>query len=198
MPRFRAALLIASCLVLFGVGSAGAQTSTLAEKVVSQLPPDPLVWRIETFESRTAAEAAAGATSLVAETDGRVWLFTLGPKGGASPGATSVTEIGPLSVPQISQYRLRVELNVAARGERTDPHSHPGAESWYVLAGEVCLRTSLGNTRARAGQGLVGPSGGTSMQSVSSGLVIRRAFVLTVFDATKPRAFPGSLPPGSC
>jgi quercetin dioxygenase-like cupin family protein len=199
MPKLKSVLPVALCLVLLAVGSARGQTSTLAEKLVSQLPPEPLVWRIETFASKAAAEAAVSAVGLVAEAEGRVWLFTLGPKGGSSPDGTLVIEIGPIPVPPTaSQYRLRVEQNIAAAGERTNPHSHPGPESWYVLAGEVCLRTSSGNTRARAGQGLIGPASGTSMQSLSTGLVVRRAFVLTVFDATKPRILPGSLPQGSC
>ncbi len=198
VPRLRAVLLIASCLVLFGLGSAGAQVSTLAEKLVSQLPPEPLAWRIETFEAKTAAEVVAGATGLVAETEGRVWLFTLATKGGASPNGTLVIEIGPIPVPNASQYLLSVELESAAPGERRGWHSHPGSEAWYVLAGELCLQTPSGNPRARPGQGLVGPTGGTLMQSVSTGLVARRAFILFALDATKPRVAPGSLPPRSC
>ena len=49
------------------------------------MPPGPLFWRIENFPTPAAAKAAAGPTGLAAEVAGKVWLFTLGPKGGATP-----------------------------------------------------------------------------------------------------------------
>ena len=55
----------------------------LAERKVAELPAGELYWRIENYPSREAAQAAAGSWSLVAEAAGKVWLFTLGPAGGA-------------------------------------------------------------------------------------------------------------------
>ena len=55
----------------------------LAEKKVTELPAGPLVWRLENFPTLAQAEAAAGSTALVAQSAGKVWLFTLGPAGGA-------------------------------------------------------------------------------------------------------------------
>ena len=59
----------------------------VAEKKLKQLPAGPLFWRLENFPTLAQAQAAAGQTSLAAEVSGKVWLFTLGPKGGATPGA---------------------------------------------------------------------------------------------------------------
>ena len=56
----------------------------VAEIKIKKLPPGPLYWRIDNFESLAAAKAAAGQTSLAAEVGGKVWLFTLGPEGGSS------------------------------------------------------------------------------------------------------------------
>src|SRR5687767_5649438 len=53
----------------------------LSEQRVTQLPAGPIFWRIETFPTLAAAQAAAGPTSLVAQSSGRIWLFTLGPQG---------------------------------------------------------------------------------------------------------------------
>jgi hypothetical protein len=72
----------------------------VAEKKVSQLPDGPLFWRVDNFSSLADAQAAAGPTGLPAEVAGKVWLFTLGPKGGSSPGGSMVAEIGP--VPSIN------------------------------------------------------------------------------------------------
>jgi len=57
----------------------------VAEKKVKELPAGPLYWRVENFATRAEAEAAAGPTSLTAEAADKVWLFTLGAQGGATP-----------------------------------------------------------------------------------------------------------------
>ncbi len=56
----------------------------LAEKKVAELPAGTLFWRIENFPAIAEARAAGGAWSLVAESAGKIWLFTLGPAGGAT------------------------------------------------------------------------------------------------------------------
>jgi hypothetical protein len=60
----------------------------VVETKVKELPPGPLFWRLENFPALTEAQGAAGPTSLAAEVAGKVWLFTLGPKDGSTPGGT--------------------------------------------------------------------------------------------------------------
>ena len=82
-----------------GVGTAGAGTlvvKALVEKKVDKLPAGPLFWRVETFATLAQAQAAAGPMSLAAESNGKAWLFTLGPSGGSSPGGTKMVEVGPI------------------------------------------------------------------------------------------------------
>src|SRR5262245_297056 len=67
----------------------------VAEKKLKELPAGPLYWRLENFPTLAQAQAAAGPTSLAAEVAGEVWLFTLGARGGATPGGSKVAEIGP-------------------------------------------------------------------------------------------------------
>jgi hypothetical protein len=81
----------------------------LVKKKVTGLPSGPLFWRIETFSTTAEAKAASGPTGLVAETGGKVWLFTLGPanrKGSA--GGTKMAEIGPVPEVVATEYLLRV------------------------------------------------------------------------------------------
>lgn len=60
----------------------------LAEKNVAQLPAGQLFWRIENFRTLDEAKAAMRAWSLVAESAGKIWLFTLAASGApASAGA---------------------------------------------------------------------------------------------------------------
>src|SRR5687768_3168962 len=68
----------------------------IAERTVTRLSERPLHWRIETFPSLTAAQAAAGPLSLAAEHAGRAWLFTLGARREATPGGRLVIRIGPV------------------------------------------------------------------------------------------------------
>jgi hypothetical protein len=65
----------------------------LAEKKVEELPAEPLFWRIENFAALPQAQAAAGPWSLVAESAGKVWLFTLGPAGGRQRAALRLRKL---------------------------------------------------------------------------------------------------------
>jgi hypothetical protein len=92
-------------------GVAGSGTlviKPLIEKNVTELPPGPLFWRVESFATLARAQAAAGQLGLVTESGGKVWLFTLGPAGGSSDGGTKMAEIGPLPSIVAPVYLLRV------------------------------------------------------------------------------------------
>ena len=89
-----AVLVIAVVAAFVGLASppgAWAQEAlvikALNEKRVTQLPAGPLYWRVETFPTLEAAQAAAEPTAMVVESAGRIWLVTLGPAGGSSPAA---------------------------------------------------------------------------------------------------------------
>ena len=107
--------------------------SPVAEKNLKGLPPGPLYWRIENFPTLNQAQSAAAAspTSLAAEISGKVWLFTLGPKGGTTPGGTNVAEVGPVPVFAAPEYLLRINHASGPPGSKTPVHSHPGSE--FVL-----------------------------------------------------------------
>ncbi len=177
---------------------AGAQPAlvlkSLAEKKVSDLPAGPLFWRIETFAEATQAHAAEGSTGLVAETAGKVWLFTLGPPGGSSAGAAKVAEIGPIARFAATQYLLRINEGSGPPGSITPVHSHPGSEAFYVLAGETSSITSGGVMRIAAGQSEAGHEPNTPMQVSSSGSADLLSLVMLVVDATKPLSSPAKLP----
>ena len=80
------------------------EIKNVAEKKLKQLPAGPLFWRVENFPTLAQAQAAAGDASLVAEVSGKVWLFTLGPKGGTTAGGSQ----GGRNRPGPSDQRARV------------------------------------------------------------------------------------------
>jgi hypothetical protein len=180
-----------------GVGVAGAGTlvvKPLAEKKVATLPAGPLFWRVESFATLAEARAAAGPMGLVARSDDRVWLCTLGPAGGSSQGGSKVAEIGPLPPIAAPRYLLRVVEASGPPGSHSPVHSHPGVEAAYVLAGEQTFRMSGDVERVEAGKGAASPVASAPMQVSSSGPVGLHALVMFVVDATRPFSSPAKLP----
>ena len=179
------------------VGTAGAGTlvvKSMVEKKVDKLPPGPLFWRVETFATLAQAQAAAGPLGLAAESNGKAWLFTLGPAGGSSSGGTKIVEVGPIPEVSASQYLLRINEASGPPGSVTPVHSHPGSEAAYVLVGEESFRTPHGVKRSAAGHAEAGHAPDTPMQASNSGSVDLRALIMFVVDATKPFSKPATMP----
>ena len=166
----------------------------LAEKRLTQLPPGTLYWRLENFASLAEAEAAAGPTALAVQAAGKAWLFTLGGTGGATPGGTLVTEVGPLPSVTAKNYLLRINEAKGAPGSITPPHTHPGSEAFYVLAGETSSRTPLGTLRLAAGQKAPGTGADVPMQVSSTGTTDLHSLVMFVVDADRPFSSPAQMP----
>jgi len=188
------ALALSLCAIqLFSHAAAAQQTffvKPVAEKNLKQLPAGPLYWRIETFPTLAQAQAAAGKTSLAGEVSGRAWLFTLGPKGGSTPGGSKVAEIGPVPPITAPEYLLRINHAGGPPGAKTAVHSHSGSEAFYVLAGRVGQRTPDGVTYADAGQFMNGHPAGTTMEVFSAGTTDLDQLVMFLVDATKPFSSP--------
>jgi hypothetical protein len=171
----------------------------IAEMKVKQLPKGPLYWRIENFPTLERANTAAGEyrwnpdtvsyeglPSLSAEAAGKVWLFTLGPQGGATPGGTKAAEIGPVPPFSASEYLLRVSLGSGPLEAKTPVHSHPGSESFYVIAGKLGQRTPNGVSYVEAGHTMKGRTGGMPMQVFNGGTTELTALMMFVVDASRP------------
>lgn len=166
----------------------------LAERKVAELPAGTLYWRIENFGNVEQAQAARGAWSLVVESAGKVWLFTLGPTGGSSPGGTKVVEVGPIPRVAAQEYLLRINLATGAPGSITPVHTHPGSEAFFVLAGEQSIRSPHGVMRVKTGQPETGHGADVPMQVSSSGSTDLHSLVMFVVDANRPFSSPAKFP----
>ena len=189
--------LAAMAASLLASASAAAQqfeVKAIAEKKVQQLPPGQLFWRLDTFPTLAQAQAAAGPTALAAEASGKAWLFTLGPKGGSSPGGAEVAEIGPIPPISASEYLLRINRTGGPPGVKTPVHTHAGSETFYVLMGELSQKTPQGVRHVPAGQSMPGRGPGTPMEVSSTGKGDLVALVMFVTDATKPFSSPAAMP----
>lgn len=179
----------------------------VAEMKVKQLPSGPLYWRVENFPSAEQAKTAAGplrwnpdtvsyegSPSLVAEVAGKVWLFTLGAKGGATPGGTKVAEIGPVPAITAPEYLLRVNHGSGPPGSKTPVHTHPGSEAFYVVSGRLGQRTPHGVSHVETGQTMNGHAPDMPMEVFNSGTTDLTALIMFVVDATRPFSVPTKMP----
>jgi hypothetical protein len=166
------------------------EIKNVAEKKLKRLPAGALFWRVENFSTLAQAQAAAGETSLAAEVSGKVWLFTLGPKGGATPGGSKVAEIGPVPPITAPEYLLRINHAGGPPGAKTPVHTHPGSEAFYVLAGRLGQRTPHGVSHAEPGQAMNGHGADMPMEVFSAGTSNLDQLVMFVVDATRPFSSP--------
>jgi hypothetical protein len=195
----RHAALVSAAMIGVALTSSSApaqqfEIKSIAEKTIQQLPGGQLFWRIDNFPTLERAQAAAGPTALAAEAAGKAWLFTLGAKGGSSPGGTIVAEVGPVPSFPAPEYLLRINSAGGAPGARTPVHTHPGSESFYVLTGELSQKTPHGVGHAAAGQTMPGHGPGMPMEVSSSGTSDLSVLVMFVADATKPFSSPAKMP----
>jgi hypothetical protein len=174
-------------------GAAATRRQSTGGKENNGVAAGPLYWRLENFPTRAQAEAAAGPAALVAESGGKIWLFTLGPTGGSSPDGSKVAEVGPLPKVVAKEYLLRVNEASGPPGSITTVHTHPGSEAFYVLAGEQSIRTPDGTIPVSIGQPETGPGGDTPLQVSNSGSTELHALVMFLVDATKPFSSPAKL-----
>jgi hypothetical protein len=166
------------------------EIKNVAEKKLKQLPTGPLYWRIENFPTLAQAQVAASETSLAAEVSGKAWLFTLGPRGGATPGGNKVAEIGPVPLLTAPEYLLRINHAGGPPGAKTPVHTHPGSEAFYVLACRLGQRTPHGVGYADAGQTMNGHGADMAMEVFSAGTSDLDQLVMFVVDATRPFSSP--------
>jgi hypothetical protein len=166
----------------------------VAQKKLKQLPAGPLYWVVENFPTLAEAQTAAGPTSLAAEVAGKVWLFTLGPKGGSTPGGTKVVEVGPVPAITAPEYLLRINHTGGAPGAKTPVHTHPGSEAFYVLTGRLGQKTTNGVSHVEAGKTMNGHGADMAMEVFSSGTIDLNALVMFVVDAGRPFSSPTKFP----
>ena len=211
-------VLLISAMAAAVLGLAPALASAQASYVVKpvaelktkQLPAGPLYWRIENFPTLEQAKAAAGparwnpdtvsydgSPSLAAEIGGKAWLFTLGAKGGKSPGGTLVAEMGPVPAINAPEYLLRINQGSGPPGAATPVHMHPGSESFYVVSGRLGQKTPNGVRYVEAGESANGNAADTPMEVFNAGKTDLTAIILFVVDATRPFSVPTKMPDGA-
>jgi quercetin dioxygenase-like cupin family protein len=192
------ALLLWGCCASAQTAQRGA--GTIATTALGVLPQTPLYWHLDTFPDRAAAEAAMGAHSAVAESFGKVWLFTIAESGWKPIGGIHVAMVGPLPLASGGVFTATYLDATTSPGFQTDVHQHGGPEALYTISGEVCLETPQGKLIGRAGGEPLLIAGNQPMRLTSIGVEKRRSIVLVLHDSAQPWKVPatGWTPKGLC
>ena len=165
----------------------------LVEKKVTELPDGELYWHVSTFESIDQAQQASGPLGLVAEYDGKAWLFTLGHADEVPQAGEQIVQIGPLPPVTATEYLLRINEAGGPPGSATAPHTHPGSESFYVISGQLTQKTPGGVMQLGAGESMVGHGAGEPMIVSNGGSGDLKELALFVVDASQPFSSPAKL-----
>ena len=171
-----------------------------ANAVVGKLPQEPIYWYLDTYSTRSEAEAAKGPRGTVVESLGKVWLLTIESAGWHPSVGARVAEIGPLPINADASYAVQYMEAIFAPGMTAPAHRHSGPEAWYTLSGETCLETPEGKMVGRAGGAYVIVPGGPPMHLTATGRETRRAIVLILHDAAQAPTTPARdwTPKGLC
>ncbi|MEO6445498.1 MAG: cupin domain-containing protein [Gemmatimonadaceae bacterium] len=173
-----------------------------ARQELGPLPPQPsLYWHLDTYGTRLAADRARAARSIVVESLGRIWLFTVAPSDWRpSVLGTRVAQIGHLPIVHADSLAAVYMEGVFQPGMNSVVHRHAGAEAWFTLEGSMCLETPEGVVTQAAGDSGVLVPAGVPMMLTGTGKGPRRSVVLILQDATQPRSTPAMdwTPRGLC
>jgi quercetin dioxygenase-like cupin family protein len=163
----------------------GTPCTIFSRRPVEKFPDGPVLWTLETFPSRAAAQQAMSATGAVVDVDGKVWLLTVGPHRPVPPGAVRAAEIGPLPLPPAKSYEMMLAYVAVPPGSQSAVHVQSGPEAWYVLAGSQCVETPSTVQHIAQGSGGIVPAD-TPLYLIATGTTMRRAFFVIVHDAARP------------
>jgi quercetin dioxygenase-like cupin family protein len=156
----------------------------LVRAELPSLPSGKVFWHLDRFPSKESAEAALTPTSVVVESFGSIWLFTLARKVWHPKGGEHVSTVGPLSVAPATRYAAEYLRSIFTPGTTAPLHVHSGPEAFFAVSGDTCLETPSGVRTARGPRTSLIIEAGPPMLLMAIGSVPRRGFALILHDAS--------------
>jgi len=156
-----------------------------ARHTVTAFPSAAVMWIVETFPSRAAAERVRTPTGAVVESEGETWLLTVGADRPTPSGGTRLATIGPLPLPPAKGYEIMLAHVSVPPGSQSAVHVQSGPEAWYVLSGSQCVETPKTVQHIDKGHsGIVAAD--TPLYLMATGTTTRSAFFVIVHDTARP------------
>jgi hypothetical protein len=157
----------------------------MATEALGAISERPVFWHLYNYPTRAAAEAVKGPQATVAESFGKVWLYTIAGAGWVPSGGEFIGIIGPLPIIAGKQNSARYMEATFPYSMQISTHRHSGPEAWYVMTGVQCVETPQGIIVSRAGEGAVAPEGSPMVLS-SVGRETLRSILLVLHDTSQP------------
>lgn len=159
----------------------------LAEDPIGAFAKQQVFWHLDSYPSRSAAQADKGPHGTVIESFGKVWLMTIEDENWRPTHGSRVAEIGPLPILAGVNYTARLMEADFTPGMTAPSHIHSGPEAWYPVSGQTCLETSDGRVQiSRTGSPAVIVPMGLSMHLTAIGSERRRSIVLILHQTSQP------------
>jgi len=158
----------------------------LVRKEMPSPPGRVVFWHLDRFPSAAAASAAATSGSVVVDSFGATWLFTLERKAWRAKGGEHVSTIGPIAVRAGIHYAAEYLRSVFAPGTKAPLHVHSGPEAFFAESGDTCLEAPGGVQVVRGPGTSLRIEAGPPMLLMAIGTVPRKGFALILHDTTKP------------
>lgn len=159
--------------------------SILANRPLQGQLTGSIYCHLDRFNTLEAAMKEAGPNGVATEAHGFFWLVTVEAKSEDHHNGHHMEWIGPLALPSIDSFTMRVLSSKLMPGSTTPIHTHSGPEVFYIVDGEQCIETLNEGRHFKPGQSYVVPGG-----KVHRGRVIgskaRRALALILYDSTLP------------
>ena len=159
--------------------------SIIEKKALPDNLKEPVFWHIDRFDSAEHARAAAGPASVAFDAAGTSWLMTIESQTSDHHGGQHVAQVGPLPLPQATQYAMQVQSSAFPPGMYSLLHHHSGVEAVYVIQGEACFETPTRALKLQKGETLALPTG-TPMRAVATGSTLRYILAVILYDASQP------------
>jgi len=156
----------------------------LADQSVGSFAAKDVFWHLDRYPSKARAEAAKGSRGIALEALGQYWVVAIEPAN--LPGVTHTATVGPLPVSVGVPYSAMYMQTITPPGFQSAVHTHAGPEAWYNVAGAMCLETSEGVIRDKAGSNGVFVRGDIPMLLTSTGSLERQAMVLVLHESARP------------
>ena len=159
----------------------------LADDPVGRLESAEVVWYLDAYATRAAAEADKGPRGIVVEAMGKILLMTIEQAGWKPAHGTRIGEVGPIPIHAGERYSAQLMEADFKPGMMAPEHRHSGPEAWFAISGETCLETSDGRVQTgRPGGPVIVVPEGVMMHLTATGTEERRSLVLILHDSEKP------------
>jgi hypothetical protein len=157
-----------------------------AKTILGKLPNQPIFWHLDSYPTRTAAQAAKGPRGTVVESFGRVWLLTIAERTWRASTGKHIADGVSLPVENGVQYTAVYLESTFAPGMTAPIHLHSGPEAFYTLTGDTCLETPGGAQVGHEPGHIVIVRGGPPMILMAIGTQKRQGLTLILHDTSQP------------